>query len=101
MNMMNGRTGDGIVFFCPTREWVQNLRVGDKAPNCFGEWREVREITYSGIDINGKAFVGYYTEFGPGSTISHSATEGEIDRTVPLTNRYTSHEIDALERSIA
>jgi hypothetical protein len=61
----------------PTREDVLGLNVGDLAPNCFGEMRAVTEIFGSGINVSGKAFVCYYAEFGPNSTMSHSLVEGE------------------------
>ena len=86
--------------YIPTRAEIQSLEVGDLAPDCFGQWRLVTRIFGRGHDVKGKAYVCYYTEFGPTSSISNSLKEGEIHRTVALTGKYTSHELDILEKSL-
>jgi hypothetical protein len=58
----------------------------------------VVRIAYRGVDINGRAYVGFYTAFGENGTLSGSYKEGELVRTVPLCSRYTSHELDVIER---
>jgi hypothetical protein len=83
--------------FIPTRSEIQALREDDQAPDCFGHWRRVTKIYARGDDVNGKAYVCYYTEFGPGASISNSLKEGRINRTVALTAKYSSHELDSLE----
>jgi hypothetical protein len=89
-----------IEYFVPTREFVQNLAVGDLAPNCFGRWNVVTSIFAQGDDIHGHAYVCYYTEFGANATMSHSLTEGELNRTVPMISRHDSHELDTIERNM-
>jgi hypothetical protein len=84
--------------YIPTRSEIEALNEGDLAPDCFGHWRRVTRIYARGDDLNGRAYVCYYTEFGPTSNISNSLTEGEINRTVGLTARYSSHELDVLEK---
>jgi len=84
--------------YIPTRSEIEALKEGDLTPDCFGNWRRVTKIYARGGDIKGKAYVCYYTEFGPGASISNSLKEGEINRTVGLTARYSSHELDVLEK---
>ena len=84
---------DGLLIVKPTREDVQNLKVGDLAPNCFGQFSRVTEIYAQRDNIHGKAFVCFYTEFGSnGSTISGNLVEDEIVPTIPLTSRYLRSE---------
>jgi hypothetical protein len=86
------------LIFMPTRAYVAGLQAGDKAPDCFGGQAEVVEIVYRGEDAAGRLYVGYSTRFGVnGARISHSLKEDQITRTVALSNRYTSAEIDRLE----
>lgn len=65
--------------FIPTREYIDNLKIGDTAPNCFGKYGTVKEITYRGTDTHGKHYVGYYVTWNSstGSLISESLKEGE------------------------
>jgi hypothetical protein len=84
--------------YIPTRAEIQSLEVGDLAPDCFGQWRRVTKIYGRGDDRNGKAYVCYYTEFGPTSSISNSIKEGEIHRSVALTGKFTSHELDEMKQ---
>lgn len=84
--------------YIPTRSQIEALKEGDLAPDCFGNWRLVTRIYARGNDINGKAYVCYYTEFGPGASISNSLKEGKIHRTVALTAKYSSAELDELEK---
>ena len=86
--------------YIPTRSEIEALKEGDRAPDCFGNWRRVVKIYARGDDVNGKRYVCYYTEFGPTSSISNSLKEGEINRTVALTGKFTSHELDTLEKSL-
>jgi|WetSurMetagenome_2_1015567.scaffolds.fasta_scaffold494268_1 hypothetical protein len=91
---------EGINYFVPTRKEVEELREGDAALDCFGKLRRVMRITYRGVDIYGRAYVGFYTAFGEnGGSISHSYKEGELVRTVALSNRYTSAECDRIEQN--
>jgi hypothetical protein len=82
----------------PTREDIETLKVGDLAPDCFGRMNRVTEIFAQKDDINGRAFVCYYTAFGTSGSCSHSMKEGELLRTVATSNAYTSAELDAIER---
>ena len=86
--------------YIPTRSEIEALKEGDLAPDCFGNWRRVTRIFARGDDVNGKAYICYYTEFGPGASISNSLCEGKINRTVALTAKYSSHELDELEESL-
>jgi hypothetical protein len=86
------------IMLIPTREQVEWLKEGDLALNCFGRMVPVVRIAYRGVDINGRAYVGFYTAFGQNGTLSGSYKEGELVRTVPLCSRYTSHELDVIER---
>jgi hypothetical protein len=86
--------------YIPTRSEIEALKEGDLAPDCFGQWRRVTKI-FSRGDDNGKAFVCFYTEFGPGASISNSLKEGEINRTVALKGKYTSHELDLIEKRLS
>ena len=84
--------------YIPTRAEIEALKEGDLAPDCFGNWKLVTKIYGRGNDLNGKAYVCYYTEFGPGASISNSLSEGKINRTVALTGKFTSHELDLMEK---
>ena len=84
--------------YIPTRAEIEDLRENDLAPDCFGNWKRVTRVFARGMDVNGRAYVCFYTEFGPTSSISNSLKEGELHRTVALTGKYTSHELDVLEK---
>lgn len=84
----------------PTREEIESLVVGGRALDCFGEMREVTRIFALGYTPAGKRFVCYYTQMSSTSECSMGLTEGEIPRSVFLTSRYTSAQIDALQRQI-
>jgi hypothetical protein len=86
-----------IEIYIPTRSEIETIKESDQAPDCFGHWRRVNRIYARGNDLNGKAYVCYYTEFGLGASISNSLKEGEINRTVALTAKYSSAELDDLE----
>ena len=83
--------------YIPTRMEIEAFKENDLAPDCFGNWRRIVKIYAKGHDVNGKAYVCYYTEFGPTSSISNSLKEGEIHRSTALTGKFTSHELDILE----
>ncbi len=84
----------------PTRETVEDLRIGDTAPNCFGTGT-VTEIHGRGVDVNGRAFVCYYSTWGNGSsTVSGSMKEDTIERTVALTRDHDSAEITDAENQL-
>jgi len=87
--------------FIPTREFVEALQVGHKALDCFGRWHTVVEIFGRGDDINGRAYVCYYTELGDdGGKISGSLKEAELARTVPLCNDHNSWQLDQIEAQL-
>jgi hypothetical protein len=79
----------------PERADINLVAVGELAFNCFGNMARVTEIHCRKEDINGRLFVGYYVDFGPGSTISMSIKEGEIIRHAGI--RLTSDEIRQAE----
>lgn len=83
--------------FVPTRNYINALAQGDSVTNVFGEPCKVERITAKGNDVNGNAYVLFYTENENGNRMSHSFTENKLVRTFPLCQRYTSHELDTLE----
>ena len=85
--------------YIPTKSDIETLKEGELAPDCFGKWNPVMRIFGRGADQNKKAYVCYYTQFGLNSSISNSLKEGRINRTVPLTAKFTSHELDETERN--
>lgn len=85
--------------YIPTRFEIEALKEGDLAPDCFGNWRLDTKIYARNDDINGQAYVCYYTEFGPGASISNALKESEINRTIALTAKYSSRELDDLEKN--
>jgi len=75
-----------------TRNEVLGLRVGDAVQFCWdmvpgarahhmAKWSEPREVTsifaQEVSSHHGKAYVCFYTQFGPHSTVSGSCREGE------------------------
>jgi len=88
------------VYQIPTRETVDNLKVGDLVINCMGRLAEVTEITARGLDIHGKAYVCFYQKFGENSTMSHSFKEGKLVRTVQLSGLHLAAELDQIEREM-
>jgi hypothetical protein len=97
-NYQTNPTGPALIV--PTLADIQNLQVGDLALDCFGKMRRVIDIRFRGTDVYGRAFVGFTTEFGENSGISHSLKENELARTVATSNAHASAELDAIERSI-
>ena len=76
MRMIND---NGIDKAYPTRQDIEDLKVGDFAPDCFGKMREIVSIHARGIDINGKAFVCFYVKWGAhNGRMSGSLKEDEI-----------------------
>jgi hypothetical protein len=86
-------------YMMPTREDVQNLKVGDIAPYVFG-MDIVTSIYALDVDISGRAFVCYYVRQGDNGTISASMKEGELVRTMRLCNAHTSAELDSIESAM-
>lgn len=87
----NIREIDGVLVWRPTRDDVESLTVGDLALDCFGNLVPVMSIAYRGIDIKGKAYVGFYLRFGAEgstSTISASIKEGEPVDTLATTQKW-------------
>ena len=73
-----------------TRSEIQTLQIGDALENTmdtvdgkaqpnarYSQPRKVVEIYGQGDNVNGEAYVCFYTEFGPNSRISGSLHEGE------------------------
>lgn len=84
-------------YYLPKREDIQNFSVGQWAVNCFGELGIITDIFGRGYDVNGLAYICYYTQLGEHSTISHSLKENKLVRTLPLCNKFKSFELDAIE----
>jgi len=96
-NRMKVAEGD---FFIPDRQWIEDLRVGDLAMDCFGNEAIVERISYRDKDVNGRAFIGVYLAFGERATVSDSYKEGELHRTVKISHLYSSHELDVIEEDL-
>ena len=90
----------GPALYIPTLADVENLKVGDLAPNCSGKLSKVKDIRFRGRDIYGRAFVGVVLEFGENSGISESYKEDELVRTTATSNAHTSWELTAIEKAI-
>jgi hypothetical protein len=85
--------GKQAIAFKPSETDVLSLCVGDVAPDCFGKLRKVTRLYAAARDVNGKAFVCYYTECGNNAMISNSIKQDEILITIPLSNVFTSAEL--------
>jgi hypothetical protein len=83
----------------PEQSDIDNIKVGDLAPDCFGKLQIVTDIFHRGKDRNGKDFVCYRTRFFgcEKTTITNTMKVGELLRTVALTNYLNSAECDKLE----
>lgn len=89
-------TVDGIILCKPTLAEVDGLAVGDLVLDCFGKLSPVVEISYRGVDVAGKSFVGFYQRFGDEgstSTISGGLKEGEPVVTIPAGSRWKRSEL--------
>lgn len=88
------------IYFIPTRNYIENLKVGDQALDCFGHMAKVVEISTRKNDVSGKLFVCYYTSDSDkgSSQTSMSMKEGELVRTVQLSCLHKSVELDSIER---
>lgn len=89
-----------VILFIPTKNDVASLKVGDMALDCFGRWKRVIEVQYRGTSVQGHDYVGFCTEFGPTSTMSHGYKVGELCRTVHASGRFKSAELDDIEREM-
>jgi len=89
--------------FKPSRQYVENLKVGDLALNPYGRLSKVVNITYRGETVKtnwqegGKAYVGVELKTSEYSTITTSYKEGELVATIPLSAQFTSAELKDIE----
>lgn len=81
-----------VYVYKPTQDDAEDLKVGDMALDPFGNWNEVVEITYRGIDIHGKAYVGFYTKHGENGSVSNSYKDGEVVMTMPVCQKFKRRE---------
>lgn len=88
-----------MTMYIPERDDILNLKVGDKAPNCFGGDGIVTKIYCLRPDIHGKWFVCYYAQNASGLVCSMSMKENELIRTVRASDLFTSAELDTLARN--
>ena len=58
-----------------TRIEIENLKIGNLVPNCFGKMMPIVSIYGRGISDKGKAFICFYQTFGSSSTMSNSIRE--------------------------
>lgn len=90
-----------LTVWFPSRKDINSLAVGDQAPDPFGRESEVTRIYSQGkTDREGRAFVLYYVQFGPQSEISMGLVEDSLPRTVDLSAKLTSAEIDNMEENL-
>ena len=82
----------------PENQDILNLKVGDRAPSCFGRDGIVTEIYAMKNDINGRPFVCYYEQGHNGLKCSMSMKAGELIRTVRASELFTSAELDQIEQ---
>ena len=60
-----------------SKEDIENIKIGDILPNCFGQMKEVTKITFRGKTPKGKLFVGVRQQFSDNSTLTNTYTEGK------------------------
>lgn len=89
-----------VLAFMPDSADIENLKVGDFAPDCFGRLKRVVRIHSKREDIHGKPFACFDTENGSTSQISQSLKAGELVRTIALTGLFTSRDCDELEEAM-
>ena len=89
------------MLYIPTLHDIESLQVGNMAMDCFGRQSEVSQITIKSTDVNGKAFVLYYTNSRTGNgQISMSMKEDELVRHVGTSAKFTSYELDDIEKDM-
>lgn len=89
------------MLYIPTRSDIEALEVGDTSLDCFGKQAKVTQITVRSEDINGKLFVYYYTALPTSNgQISMSQKEDKLVRHVGTSAKYTSHQLDEIEREM-
>jgi hypothetical protein len=75
--MKTGLNRYGQMEYLPEVADIEGMKVGDNAPYCFGV-SQVTEITYTGTDVFGQPYIGYYVRFGEnGGTMSAGMTAGQ------------------------
>lgn len=95
---MKTQDSTGRIFLIPTREEIEQLKVGDDALDCFGKWSRVTDIICGGReDVKGKLFICFYTAMTHSGEISGTYKEGELVRTVSLSSYYNSNELRIIE----
>ena len=89
------------MLYIPTLRDILTLEVGDMAIDCFGKKSQVSQITVKSTDVNGKAFVLYYTNSLTGNDqISMSMKEDELVRHVGTSAKFTSYQLDDIEEDM-
>ncbi len=89
------------MLYIPTRLDIESLSVGDMAMDCFGKVSQVSQITHRGITLSGKAFILYYTASPTGNgQISMSMKEDELVRHVGTSAKFTSRQLDDIEKDM-
>jgi hypothetical protein len=89
-----------VQFFIPSRHYIQNLKPGDKALDSFGHLKPVAEVYGRGDDINGHAYICYYSDWGNGTICSMSQVEGQLTRHAGMSHYYKSFELDKIEKEM-
>lgn len=74
-----------VLIVKPTREQINNLKIGDLVIDCFGRIQPVTQIyARNKTLLTGKAYVCTYVKFNESSEISMSFEENEIVRTLQV-----------------
>lgn len=95
MNTLFFQTRSAIIQL-PSREEVTETQPGEEILTVWGRRQTVTEVYGRGDDMKGRAYVCGYATDGSG-TISASMKEGELIRTLPVTQILNSAECDEIE----
>lgn len=90
--------GNSVSVVFPTRSEIDALDVDDFAPSFNGIPRRVVDIRFRGFDPEGRAFVGFMTEFSQGCNVSNTLKESTVGRFA--CSPHTSAQIDHVENNL-
>jgi hypothetical protein len=85
--------------FFPTREDVEGVVVGSLAPDPFGQLKEVTKVFGQGDNVDGEAYVCYYTKLH-GSSVSGSLVQDTLLLDMDITRKASSNEISLIEENL-
>ena len=88
------------MLYIPTLHDIESLQTGDFTLDCFGKQAEIMGEVVKMKDVNGKLFAFYHTKLSDNATCSMSMKEDELVRHVGTSAKFTSHELDDIERDM-